>query len=478
MKLVGRTKELEQLEIIRKLDKSSLVVVSGRRRIGKSRLVQEFSGRYNRFYEFQGLAPRPDINNRSQLQNFARQCQIQFGGAPPLLDDWLTAFDHLYQQLDTRRSSLIFLDELSWMGRSDPDFVGKLKIAWDTKFSRAKQLMLVLCGSVSSWIEENILQETDFVGRISLVIRLGELPLKDAVTFWGDSSHRLSLAERLSYVNVAGGIPKYLEEYLPKQSTVANVKRLCFHSGGYLFEDFEKIFNDIFGRRSEIYKSIIQSCLSAHRTPMELTEELGIKFGGDFSEYLRDLELSGFIRRDYYYKPGGKRGKLSKIRISDNYLRFYLRYIDPNKKRIEQGLFNFNKLNDLIAWETISGLQFESLILNRIGEIIEPLGLSDERILSASPYFQRQTTRHQAVQIDLLLECSRNNFYIVEIKHKQHIGMSVISEMEEKIRRIVLPKHSSVRPVLIYMGELDTKVRDSDYFDRVLSVEAMLEEGE
>jgi uncharacterized protein len=470
MSFIGRNEELQALRALKNKKTSSLVVVSGRRRIGKSSLIAEFSKDFGCYFEFQGMAPRPGLGNGDQLKSFAEQCKDVLGSAEPVLNNWTEAFSYLSQNITAKKSVLLFFDEISWMGRYDKDFVGKLKIAWDTKFSRIPGLVLVLCGSVSSWIEDNILNETDFVGRVSLTIRLGELKLQDALEFWGEKGKKVSIKERLSYLNVIGGVPKYLEEYNPKESTNANILRLCFRRGGYLFEDFDKIFSDIFERKTETYKKIVRVLASRHLSPVELSEKLKVTQSGELTKCLRDLEHSGFIKRYYAYRPGGNKSKLSKLRISDNYLRFYLKYIEPNYNSILEGTFNFNSLSDLLAWDTISGLQFENLLLNRLPELIRMLGLEREVIKSAGTYFQNKTSKTEAVQIDLMIECKPLNFYVCEIKYKKKINIEIIDEVQDKVARLKLPKYSTRRPVLIYCGELDPEVHDADYFDKILEV--------
>ncbi len=471
-KFAGRQVELQQLSAIKKLRKASLVAITGRRRIGKSALVKEFSKEFKHFYEFQGLAPRLAGSNALQLAHFAEALQLNFGGGRLQFDTWTQAFDQLAKEIGDR-PALVFLDELSWMGKFDPDFAGRLKVVWDTKFSRVPGLILVLCGSVSAWIEDNILNKTDFVGRVSLTLRLKELPLQVALNFWDIDKERSSILERLDYLCIVGGVPKYLEEFNPHESCLANIQRLCFTAGGYLFEDFERVFSDIFGRKTDTYRKIVRAISARHLSPPQLSKKFRRSPGGDITQALTELEQSGFLARDYVYKAGGQRGKLSRLRISDNYLRFYLRYIEPNLERIKRGIFNLNNLNNLLAWEAIRGLQFENLVNNRLPEILTGLGLRDAGVLAAGPYFQQQTSRTQAVQIDLLIECERNNFYICEIKYQKLISARIIKEMQAKLAKIKLPKYSSRRPVLIYAGELDPAVTESGFFDKIYDLQLL-----
>ena len=143
------------------------------------------------------------------------------------------------------------------MANGDKDFVGKLKGIWDTKFKKNNKLILVLCGSVSSWIEQNILNDKGFMGRISLSIELEEMPLYDCNKFWEKKG--VSSYDKFKLLSITGGIPRYLEEIQPHQTAEQNIKRMCFTKGGILLNEFEKIFADIFDKRAEDYKRIVKA---------------------------------------------------------------------------------------------------------------------------------------------------------------------------------------------------------------------------
>lgn len=142
-------------------------------------------------------------------------------------------------------------------GIFDLTFLGKLKNAWDTQFKKNPKLMLVLCGSVSSWIEKNIISSTLFLGRPSLYIKLPELSVVDCDEFWGTHRERVSAYEKLKVLSITGGVPRYLELVNPKKSAEDNIRALCFSPHAPLLNEFERLFSDIFGKRSELYKRII-----------------------------------------------------------------------------------------------------------------------------------------------------------------------------------------------------------------------------
>ncbi len=127
-----------------------------------------------------------------------------------------------------------------------------------------------------------------------------------------------------------------------------------------------------------------------------------------------------------------------------------------------------------MGWNSLLGLQFENLILNRIPEIVKGLDLGNETIEAAGPFRQSVTTRTKGVQVDLLLRARSDTFYVCEIKFRREIDESVIKEVARKIADLKFPKRTSVRPVLIYAGQLDPSVEAAEYFDRILNVEQLL----
>ncbi|MCB1081847.1 MAG: ATP-binding protein, partial [Chlamydiia bacterium] len=222
---IGRGEELEELNTLLKKRSPSLVVIRGRRRIGKSRLIAEFCKTLPTI-SFAGIPPTKNTTAQSQREEFSRQMQYELKINKPEADDWGILFRELVAHVQSG-PRVVVLDEISWLGSKDPDFLGKLKNAWDMGFSNNHQLILILCGSVSSWIEKNILSSTGFVGRISLSMQLKELPLKECAKFWSCQEDRASAYEVFKVLSVTGGIPRYIEEIIPNETAEQNIARLC-----------------------------------------------------------------------------------------------------------------------------------------------------------------------------------------------------------------------------------------------------------
>ena len=141
---IGRNAELEKLASLLRKKSASLVVIRGRRRIGKSRLIEE-SAKGMTFYSFAGLAPTKETTAQSQRDVFSYQLSEQTGLPNVKADDWAKLFQLLYERTKTGRIVLLF-DEISWMGSKDSDFLGKIKHFWDQKLKQNPQLLFVICG--------------------------------------------------------------------------------------------------------------------------------------------------------------------------------------------------------------------------------------------------------------------------------------------------------------------------------------------
>lgn len=470
----GREKELKSLNDLLQRRMASLAVIRGRRRIGKSRLIEEFT-RGKRAYIFAGLPPEEKVTAQDQRNEFMRQISEQLNLPELTVEDWGKAFQLLGKEVSEGPVILVF-DEISWMASKDPTFLGKLKNAWEQYFKKNPKLILILCGSVSSWIEKNILSSTGFFGRVSLKLTLEELPLKDCNLLLEAIGFKRSYHEKLMILSVTGGIPWYLELILPEYSANDNIKKLCFEKEGILVQEFNYIFHDLFGRRGEICKKIVEQIVSSASEYTEITQGLGYARSGSISDYLDDLIISGFIKKDRNWSlQTGTATRLSRYRLKDNYLRFYLKYIEPRLDKIEENHFETLTLENFPNWESVLGLQFENLVLNNRKLIFQSLGIKTEEVIFDNPYFQHKTRKQNGCQIDYLIQTRYNNLFVCEIKFSQNpIQASIIEKMKSKISNLTIPHGYAILPVLIHTGPISESVKNQDYFYKIIDFSRFL----
>ena len=426
---IGREGEFQQLSNLLKRGTSSLVVVKGRLGIGKSRLIKEFTARMKgyQFCCFNALSPNPPTTALDQRENFAQQLSKVFSIPLPRADNWSVLFWMLADQVKSGKY-IIVLDEISWMATKDPSFSESFKIIWDTHFSSIPKLMLILCGSHTSWIDNNILRHAGLSERINLEIFLKELSLSECKQFWGEGKTS-SAFEKYKILSVTGGVPKYLSEIDPQLSAEDNIYSLCFDSKGMLFREFDHLFDHLFRKRKDLYQEIIKAIAKRKIGIDQLHGKLGRQASGVISQYVDELENCGLITRDYtWILKSGKRAKFFHLRICDNYLRFYLNGIAPHRTSIENNKYRSFNL------ERILGQQFENLILNNRETIWDRIGISKEDIVCENPFFQRSTKRQKGCQIDYLIQTRQKTLYICEIKFlKRPVDSNIISDVQGKL---------------------------------------------
>ena len=466
-KFIGREEELQNLEALLKKKTASFVVIKGRRRIGKSRLIQEFGKNFDDVYTFAGLAPTKQTTTTQQLNEFSRQMTHTFDMPYVQYQDWSDIFWALATHLK-KGKILLFFDEISWMGSQDPAFLSKIKNFWDLYLQKNNQLIFVVCGSASAWIEKNILSTAGFVGRISYTMTLRELSLNECNQFWPKT---IAAYEKLKILSITGGVPKYLEEINPKECAEDNIKRLCFTEGGFLVDEFERMFADVLLRDSPVYRKIIHALGSGPKDAKAIQEALHTDTQGRLLEYLYELELAGFIARDYTWNlETGTDAKLSHYRLIDNYMHFYIKYIAKNLSKITRGTYALQSLTGLPGWTGIMGLQFENLVLNNRRMIHQSLGIKPEDIICENPFFQRTTKSMPGCQIDYMIQTKFHCLYICEIKFSKHmLDVAIIQEVQQKIARLKYPKGFSIRPVLIHVNGVHEDVIDLDYFTNIIA---------
>ena len=467
----GREDQIGSLLTLFRKRTSSLVTCRGRRRIGKSTLIKIFAERADaRFIKIEGLKPKNGLSNADELSNFAIQLAAQTGCEETPPSNWLNAFIRLDKEVDDSKRMVVLLDEVSWMAHYDKTFSGTLKIAWDNYFKRHPKLVLVVCGSVSTWIRDNIIEDGSFFGRRSLDVVVPELPISECVKFWGKAAHRIDRREIIDVLSVTGGIPRYLEEIDPAATANENIRRLCFSPKGILREDFDEMFSDVITRQPTFTAMVMRSLVDGARSVTEIAESLSMEKGGRITDALLQLEESGVVSSDCGKNPEtGGDVRSVRYRLKDNYSRFYLKYIEPAKAVIDGGAFEFGALDRLDGWESVMGLAFENMVVNNFRSLIAPIGFGSAHVISAAPY-RRVASRNGArdgVQVDLLVQ-TRRAICVVEVKRQREIGRDVIDEVSGKVRRVPCRDGMSVRTALVYEGHLAPIVEADGYFDAII----------
>ena len=461
---VGRKEEIELINGLLHQSGSKLITINGRRRIGKSTLAEKIAEGYD-FFSFSGLAPVDAATAEAQINHFLSKLSKKTGISYEKCMDWSYALDKLSDAIPKDEKCVILFDEISWMGQGDGNFVGKLKVWWDLDISK-RNVLLIFCGSVSTWIEKNIINSTAFYGRISAFINLQQLSIPESAEFLRKRGFKGSAFEFYEILSVVGGVPWYLEQINPSLTSEKNIENLCFKRGGLLRREFATIFNDVFSVHGDIYNRILEALCDGMRTLSEIREAIEYAHSGRLSDLMENLIVCGFVSKHQQWSLKTKKlGKQSVYRICDPYIRFYLKYI--------MSIGDFKKLPE--SFDSIIGLQMESLLIQNRESILKLLEV--ENPLIDNPYIQRATRSKRGCQIDYLIQTRTNNLYACEFKFRiGNLGSEIIKEMQEKLTRLTIPKGMAIVPVLFHIGGVKESVYFSKFFYRIIDLADLLEE--
>jgi len=474
----GRQEQLDQLKRLLHKQVGSLVTCRGRRRVGKSTLVEHFAKESGaRFLKLEGIKPNAKYSNEHELRAFADQLAVQAGAESTPPSNWLNAFVRLDREIrDDGQWTVVLLDEIAWFGYYDPMFSDTVRIAWENYWRKHDRLIVVLCGSVSSWIRENIIDNKAFRGRRSLDLIVPELPLSECVKFWGDRASRIDLKEIVDVLSVTGGVPMYLQEIDPALSADDNIRQLAYAPNAVLRVDFDDMFTDVITEQPLFTGRVLRCLVDGPKTVTEIAALLEIEKGGRITDAMDRLGEAGLVSPDAGQNPEtGAVVRERRYRLRDNYSRYYLKLIEPVKDVIDAGGYRFVSLSKLEGWHAIMGLAFENLVVNNYSELLPHLHLGGALVTSAAPYRRsgRRGAKGEGFQIDLLIQ-TEGTICLTEIKRKKYIDKDVIAEVDSKVKRISRPKGVSVRTALVYDGELSSFVEANGYFDAIIPIEKLL----
>lgn len=312
--------------------------------------------------------------------------------------------------------------------------------------------------------------------RLKRLKKASSLSLRESVSFLRQKGFKGSLYEVLKILSVTGGIPWYLDLIDPKETADKNIYELCFDPVSQLINEFQIIFHDLFERKGESYRRIMQVLVEGMKTQKEIRDCLRLEEGGTLSEQLKNLVEAGFVSEHYQWTfKKAALGKQKLYRLSDCFLRFQLKYVEPHRALIEQGSYQKVAAGKLPGWDSIMGFQLESLLLANREFLFEMLGIDSSLVVRDNPFIQTPTARRSGCQIDYLIQTKMNNLIICEFKlSRNELGSSIIEEMQEKCERLVVPKGIAKIVALFHIGGVSAKVEESPLFYRLIDLRDVL----
>lgn len=468
---VGRDHERRLLEEAIASRRAELVILYGRRRVGKSTLLHQLVSRRRGDLYFEALRGVPQ---KQQIDHFLRQLSEQTGTPLAVARDWREAFGVLTFHL-ARKKRLVVFDEFPWMASGRTRLVSLLKYFWDNRWKDNPGLTLVACGSVASFMLEHLVHSEALHNRRTLEIRLPPLPAVEAKQFFGGLRSNHEVARLLM---VFGGIPKYLEQIDPSRSFHDNLDRLCFQRHGFFLHEFDAIFKEQF-KVTRSYGTLVRTLAVGSGSKEDLARRAGIASGGGLTGYLETLEQADFVKTFSPSPLFGKGRKTRKVVLWDEWLRFYLTWVEPHLQVIEMN--TRPGLLDRLAGSALDayfGLAFERLCMKNLPHLFEHLGIDFHQVVGFGPFFRqpaRGAREAKGLQIDILIRRKGDVLTLVECKFSSRpVGVSVIDEVGRKIALLEAPSRYTVERVLLCAGEVTSGLQNAGFFHRVVGLEGIL----
>ena len=446
--MIGRTNEIKRLNEAFASEQSEFVALYGRRRVGKTFLVNEtFGGRYA--FQHSGAE---NAGMRDQLAYFQQSLSVYGNFRCPRLANWREAFFELEKMLLKSPSSrkIVFLDEVPWMDTPKSGFLSAFEHFWNGWASLRKDILLIICGSATSWIVNKVLNNRGGLhNRVTRQLPIPPFTLKECEEYAAWKKLAFDRRQIAECYMALGGVAYYWSLLLPEFSVAQNIDYLFFRQNSELGTEFGKLFASLFKHDAK-YVEIVTALASraSGMTREELLAAMPSPCGGEISRYLQELDECGFIRR-YNVIGTIKRGAIYKL--VDNFVLFHFKFL-KNRKGSDEHFWELSY--DKPALNAWRGLSFERLCLWHIPQIKRALGISG---ILASVYSWRGKSNAPDVgdaQIDMLIDRSDRIINVCEMKFTSGEYAMTKEESEKFQRRIALFKEATktrkgVMPTLV-----------------------------
>lgn len=409
--MVGRKKEQIILKNCLQSPRAEFLVVYGRRRVGKTFLIKEYFNNTFSFYAT-GLS---NAKTREQLKAF-HGCLMEYGSQEKVIPkDWYEAFMRLkalLQSVNVKKDpasgkKVVFLDELPWMDTARSDFKSALEFFWNSWAGSQKDLLLIVCGSATSWIIDNLLGDRGgFYNRITRQIHLLPFTLGECEELYKLNNIQMTRQQMIESYMIFGGIPYYINCFDKRLSFAQNVDELLFKQTGQLYFEYDRLLGSLF-KHYERHAAIIDaiSHKKSGMTRVELIKVAGLSDGEPLTKALNELEQCGFIRK---YKNYTKEKQGFFFQLIDPLMLFCFHFI---KKREHESWMAYINSPGYFAW---AGNAFELVCLLHVRQIKKSLGISGVETVE---YAWRSRHSKPGTQIDLLIDRKDGVINICEAKY-------------------------------------------------------------
>jgi uncharacterized protein len=440
-KIVGRQKQIVQLKEALTSNKSEMVAVIGRRRVGKTFLIRNV---YEADISFE-ITGVQHATPKEQILVFVAQMAKHFPLFPikEKPKSWIEAFVVLSQVLEKQsftEKKVIFIDELPWLGTKRSDFLKGLSWFWNS-WAAKQNIVVVICGSAASWMIKKVINDRGGLhNRVTKLVYLYPFTLSETEEFLIARKIKLSRYQIVQLYMTMGGIPMYLDQLKSGLSAVQNIQNICFEQDGYLRKEFDRLFSSLFDNfqnHVEVVKALASKKMGLTRN--QIIEITKFTNGGMLTEILSELSQSGFIG---IYSSYGKKSRESIYRLTDDYSVFYLTFLASLGENTNA---DFTRLSELPKWKAWSGYAFENVCLYHIDQIRESLSIRGIYSTTSS-FFALPKDGLSGTQIDLIIDRNDNSINICEIKFSEEEYVLTKKDVDNiNLKKQVFRYHSKTK---------------------------------
>lgn len=438
-KIIGREQEKARLDKIMASRQPEFLALYGRRRVGKTFLIRQHL-KDSIVFDISGSK---DGSKAQQISNFfdeyLQRTQARLETKAP--SDWNDCFRYLARYLAqlpaTEGKYVVFLDEMPWLDTPRSGFVSALEFFWNQHLSRMDNVLLIACGSASSWIRKNLIHARGgLYNRITQRMKLAPFNLHQTEVFLQSMGLDMPRYQILEIYMAMGGIPFYLKELEKGRSVPQLIDESCFSPMGLLHDEYGQLYYSLF-RNAELHVSIIEA-LAAH--PQGLTRSEIAKATkmdeSNLTRTLEDLEECDFICR---FPPFLNLKKEGVFKLTDLYSLFFLKFIQPNQGSASRV---WEQLSKMPTYGTWSGYAFENICQMHIDQIKSALGISGVFTQHSSWKFKGSDALPGA-QVDMVVDRSDQIIHLCEAKFTKE-PFVVTPDYADKLRlRKSIFKHAT-----------------------------------
>lgn len=427
--MIGRKKEVQALQTAYNSVQSEFVAVYGRRRIGKTFLINEiFGGRFA--FQHAGVEK---ANMREQLAYFRDSLLRNGHRSCPVLHNWRTAFFELENFLESLEPGrkVVFLDEVTWMDTAKSGFLTALEHFWNGWACLRKDVLLIICGSATSWVVNEVLSARGgLYNRVTVPMPVAPFSLFECeqyVQWKGLPFDRLQIVE--CYM-AFGGVAYYWNLLSPQMSAAQNLDALFFARNALLRKEFDRLFSSLF-KRAQKYVEIVELLAGKAKgmTRDELLSAMKSPCGGEISRYLRELEECGFVLRCNLFGTI-KKGAIYKV--VDNLVLFHQTFLKGRSGNEEAFWTTAYEKPVVNTWR---GHSFERLCFGHVRQIKQALGISGIRSDVYSWRARSDAEMQEDAQIDMLVERADRTITICEMRYAGENEYGFTKDTQEQLHR-------------------------------------------